>query len=413
MGAVLASIPSDKQDSDPNGPALPPPPGVVPNFDDPPNSNTMARAVMSTCLAIGSLFYLVRIYGTWFVVKKPRSSDYVMIPTFIIYLAFIGVFFAEGRYGFFVHLWDIRLRDLPPIIYLWTCRVTLYGAELMTIKTAILLEWLHLFCPTGARNRFWWTAHILLYANIVFYCAAILALHLSCVPHARIWDKTVPGRCVDTRPLDIASAIVNFVVDVGILLLPQRVIWRLRMSTRKRMGVSAVFGLGIVVLVFAGTRTVFTIVRASAPSASADFTWNASLMGLLFAVEVTLGVVIFCLPVVPKALDGFPAWCARLKSSLRGGRFSSSGASREDRTPPWPRSSWAPVANSHRKRELSVFEEGGMPASLGNHRGCSSETWSSSHNDSIRYFSDEQYALTQWAKRDNSHDGRVNHEMEA
>lgn len=56
----------------------------------------------------------------------------------------------------------------------------------MTIKTAILLEWLHLFCPTGARNRFWWTAHVLLYANIVFYCAAILALHLSCVPHARI-----------------------------------------------------------------------------------------------------------------------------------------------------------------------------------------------------------------------------------
>lgn len=120
----------------------------------------------------------------------------------------------------------------------------------MTIKTAILLEWLHLFCPTGARNRFWWTAHLLLCANIVFYCAAILALHLSCAPHARLWDKTVPGRCVDTRPLDIASAFVNFVVDVGILMLPQRVIWRLRMSTRKRMGVSAVFGLGIVYVLF-------------------------------------------------------------------------------------------------------------------------------------------------------------------
>ncbi|KAK6216148.1 hypothetical protein LQW54_003722 [Pestalotiopsis sp. IQ-011] len=405
MGAVLASIPADKQDSDPNGPALPPPPGVVPNFGDPPNSNTMARAVVSTCLAIGSLFYIIRVYGTWFVIKKPRLSDYVMIPTFIIYLAFVGIFFAEGRYGYFVHQWNIRLQDLPPIIYLWTCRVTLYGAELMTVKTAILLEWLHLFCPTGARNRFWWTAHVLLCANILFYCAAILALHLSCAPHARLWDKTVPGRCVDTRPLDVASALVNFFVDVGILLLPQRVIWRLRMSTRKRMGVSAMFGLGIVVLIFAGTRTVFTVVRASAPSGSADFTWNASLMGLLFAVEVTLGVVIFCLPAVPKALDGFRSSCL--------GRFSSSGAPREGRSPPWPGSSWAPIANSNRKREPSEFEEGSMSASLGNHRAHSSETWSSSHRDSIRYFPEEQYALTEWAKRDSSYGGRSNHEVEA
>lgn len=83
MGAVLASIPADKQDSDPNGPALPPPPGVVPNFDDPPNSNTMARAVMSTCLAVGSLFYLIRVYGTWFVVKKPRSSDCTPFAYFV------------------------------------------------------------------------------------------------------------------------------------------------------------------------------------------------------------------------------------------------------------------------------------------------------------------------------------------
>lgn len=35
----------------------------------------------------------------------------------IIYLAFVGVFFAEGKYGYFVHQYDIRLKDLPPIIY--------------------------------------------------------------------------------------------------------------------------------------------------------------------------------------------------------------------------------------------------------------------------------------------------------
>lgn len=90
MGAVLASIPADKQDSDPNGPALPPPPGVVPNFDDPPNSNTMARAVMSTCLAVGSFFYIIRVYGTWFVIKKPRSSDCRPSPYILCWMLKVG-----------------------------------------------------------------------------------------------------------------------------------------------------------------------------------------------------------------------------------------------------------------------------------------------------------------------------------
>jgi hypothetical protein len=116
----------------------------------------------------------------------------------------------------------------------------------MMIKTVILLEWVQLFCPTGAKNSFWWTAHVLMAGNILFYLAATLALHLSCFPHARLWDKTLPGTCLDTRPLDVTSAFVNVLVDLGILLLPQRVIWKLRMSRRKRIGVSAVFGLGIV-----------------------------------------------------------------------------------------------------------------------------------------------------------------------
>lgn len=119
----------------------------------------------------------------------------------------------------------------------------------MMIKVAILLEWLHIFVPRGTRNYFFWIAHALMWINILFYSGAIIMLNLSCQPHAKYWDRLLPGKCVSDRPLDIASAIVNFLVDLGILCLPQKVIWTLNIPSQKRIGVSAVFSLGLMYVI--------------------------------------------------------------------------------------------------------------------------------------------------------------------
>lgn len=58
-----------------NGPALQPPAGVVPVFDNPPNRKNMAHVVYGVCIGIGSLFVLLRVFGTWFCQKKAHISD--------------------------------------------------------------------------------------------------------------------------------------------------------------------------------------------------------------------------------------------------------------------------------------------------------------------------------------------------
>ena len=123
--------------------------------------------------------------------------------------------------------------------------ISLYAATLALIKVAILLEWLHIFASNGSRNYFFWCAHILLWVNALFYFSAIVVINVSCVPREKYWNRLLPGKCIDDIPIDIASAVVNFSVDVGILLLPQRVIWKLNMSRKNRIGVSAIFGLGV------------------------------------------------------------------------------------------------------------------------------------------------------------------------
>ena len=63
--------------------AAPPPPGVVPNFVDPPNRNTEIIAVSSVCIAISTIFIAARTFTRlkfikrhgWEDCKRPQSAS--------------------------------------------------------------------------------------------------------------------------------------------------------------------------------------------------------------------------------------------------------------------------------------------------------------------------------------------------
>lgn len=117
----------------------------------------------------------------------------------------------------------------------------------MFVKLAILVDWLHIFIPTGQRNVMFWSIHILIWCNIIYYVSGTLLEIFRCWPLEKIWNPLIEG---GTCPIDIAannfaSVLINLVSDLAILILPQWVIWRLHTSFKKRMGVSLMFAIGI------------------------------------------------------------------------------------------------------------------------------------------------------------------------
>ena len=56
-------------------PAAPPPPGVIPNFDNPPNNNELAIAVLATSIVITTSAFLIRVYSKVFCTKKINIED--------------------------------------------------------------------------------------------------------------------------------------------------------------------------------------------------------------------------------------------------------------------------------------------------------------------------------------------------
>jgi hypothetical protein len=117
------------------------------------------------------------------------------------------------------------------------------------LKVTILVEWCRMFAPRGHRSTgyFWWGCAAVIFVQVTSGIAIVVSLNLQCIPHAAIWDLTLrpTSTCFDLYNVQIASASIQLISDVAILLLPQQVIWSLKMSWRKRLGVSLVFGLGL------------------------------------------------------------------------------------------------------------------------------------------------------------------------
>lgn len=65
------------------------------------------------------------------------------------------------------------------------------------------------------------------------------------MPLGANWDRTVPGdKCGHMRGLFISIGTINLVLDVGVIILPMPVLWNLQLAVRKKLGLTAIFGIG-------------------------------------------------------------------------------------------------------------------------------------------------------------------------
>lgn len=123
-----------------------------------------------------------------------------------------------------------------------------YSFVLPFLKIAILVEWCRLFVPQGTRMKsiFWWGCVAIGFVQMTSNTAIVISLNMQCTPHEAIWDFRIPdAKCWDLHKLQVASATIHLICDIAIFLLPQQVIWKLKMSWKKRLGVSVIFGLGL------------------------------------------------------------------------------------------------------------------------------------------------------------------------
>ncbi|PWY88106.1 hypothetical protein BO94DRAFT_64517 [Aspergillus sclerotioniger CBS 115572] len=123
---------------------------------------------------------------------------------------------------------------------------------------------------------------------IAFQTTAIF----QCIPIHHEWQKkTTQGKCIAFVPFVTTLAATNLCTDVLLLILPTRQVWKLQIPWGRKVGLSAIFTLGIIVCAISIVRLENLIAISNS-----DITWSDTYSHLWTAIESSLGVVVSCLP---------------------------------------------------------------------------------------------------------------------
>ncbi|KAI5271204.1 hypothetical protein E4T47_05493 [Aureobasidium subglaciale] len=121
----------------------------------------------------------------------------------------------------------------------------------------------------------------------------------------------------------LTSASVQVVTDRSMILLPQKTIWGLQLTTRKKVGVSVVFGVGLLACIAASIRLSTTITF----SHKADRMYFIGPLLFWACAEMTCGFFILSVPCIPSVVkhSGLPGLIDSFHS--QGSKFYSSRSS--------------------------------------------------------------------------------------
>ncbi|KAK0625028.1 hypothetical protein B0T17DRAFT_508048 [Bombardia bombarda] len=233
-------------------PALPPPSGVTPNFDNPPNQNGLAMGVTTFLTLILKLCFLLRLYARFWVGERINIEEILMIVAYGLYW---GTAYAAysliNAPGYYVHTWDIHLADLVHPLYLVLVYGCCYSIVLPLIKTAILLDWCRVFVPgERLKSPFWWG------------CIALVTVQ-------SIWSVAI--------------------------------IWSLHMNWQRRLGVSVIFGVGTIGSISACFRLTYSITLAE----DADSVYILGPLIFWACAEMTSCFFILSVPCLPALIKQY------------------------------------------------------------------------------------------------------------
>ncbi|KAL8830102.1 MAG: hypothetical protein Q9191_001626 [Dirinaria sp. TL-2023a] len=198
----------------PPTPALTPPAGVIPNFEQPYTLLPYTIVTISEAIIVTTILVLARIYVKVFVVKKLLLEDYTCILGWLAYLVFVSLeLHSASYYGAGTHMWNLsqetvsRNQHLANIADMHVCIA--YGC----IKVSLFLLISRIFLGVK-RNILFWINQLFLWANAIYYTIALFINIFACRPRRKIWNADVPGKCFNTKMLYESAASFNTIGDV-------------------------------------------------------------------------------------------------------------------------------------------------------------------------------------------------------
>ncbi|KAF2464557.1 uncharacterized protein BDR25DRAFT_95504 [Lindgomyces ingoldianus] len=288
------------------GPALPYPGGSDGTWQPTVHSRDQLwyYVCVSLCTAFSGIFIILRLYTKLRVVHKLDLSDYLILLSFALLAAEVGIGRPTLNHGAGVHQWHIKVKDLFELLKWMNYAEILYGPTIFVVKMSILVQYLRMLAPNRTVNPFmFWGSWIIISTSFTFYTIDTFITIFACNPREKIWNKLrQEGHCMNYNAVVLATGYFNIISDVAILLLPVRSVWQLSIPLRKKVAISFLFATGLLACIASAMRIVETLAIVHKPDTS-DVSYHIAWMGLWSYAEIALGIIVACTLSLPKLVQ--------------------------------------------------------------------------------------------------------------
>ena len=80
----------------------------------------------------------------------------------------------------------------------------------------------------------------------MYFIACLVDWAAICRPFSFYWRNDIKGVCGNLQQSMLVVAVFNLILDFLLILLPLPCLWKLKMPTHRKIGVSLVFSMGAV-----------------------------------------------------------------------------------------------------------------------------------------------------------------------
>ncbi|KAJ5356136.1 hypothetical protein N7517_010745 [Penicillium concentricum] len=304
------------------------------------HDNLRHVVITSTCFA----FILSTTAVGFRIISRMINGSGLFLDDWLIIIALIfeygisiaGVVLLYNGLG--THIVELSPEQI--VVYLKTLFTgsILYTSCIASIKLSILMLYRRLF-PVKTMK---YAVNVVSLIVILWAACGVLAGCFTCIPTEKLWHPMLEGGCMDLSKFYYGLQVPNIATDAIILLMPMHIVWRLPISKTQKLGLSGIFILGFLTLIFDIIRLVVLIQLSTQGE---DITYNQVPASVWTCIEPAVGIVAACLSNMRPLFKVLHTKVWSRLSSQYATNTSSTGESHIKKKNGWPRQTPSPTGD--------------------------------------------------------------------
>ncbi|RMY77906.1 hypothetical protein D0863_01037 [Hortaea werneckii] len=261
--------------------------GWVYNLSSVPESSG-ASTIVAVAIAFSILSLLacaLRLYCKLVFMRGVGLDDTAVLSSFILGTAYCANTIYQTRWGFGLDDDQIPMENILEYSKVQYAGGPLYALGILGFKLSLLSVYHQLAGFKKLYRRVLWVTMALVTLNSV---AFTFVFAFSCDPPAKVWDNGIAGRCVNEVAFYFAISGTTIGLDLLVIVLPFPIIKGLQLDVRKKIGLGALFGLGIFVTVVQILRVESFAKIKGYTDSQQPITWSM--------IEIHVGCLVACIP---------------------------------------------------------------------------------------------------------------------